>query len=253
VEPALRREHGRCVLLGERLIQDWLDCGASLSHVFMPVSWLNRPSSSNRLRQWRAAGTSTGSEFGDTIYFLLEGSLAEGIPGLGAEQAPAALALFSEAVCLNQQSHEKDWLYLDGLQDPGNLGSVLRTAAAFGIQTCIPGPGCADLWSPKVLRAAMGAHRRMDLFAVHSFDALLKCFSGPIRAADAGGQAAHASDLREPGLWVLGAEGRGLSAAVKQHPSVSLLAIPMQTQTESINAAIAQSILLYEQYRQREF
>lgn len=252
-DAALRRSQSLCVLVGERLINDWLGQGARLSHLFIPSAWLKKPASANSFEQWQKLWASSIDSTQSPICFLLDGSLAEGVPGIGAEQVPAALAYFSEHESLPRGVIDFDWLYLDGIQDPGNLGTVLRSAAAFGIRCCIPGPGCADLWSPKTLRAAMGAHQRMTIYAAYRFDTVIESLVGPVRAADARGQSAQLADLRIPGLWVLGAEGRGLSEDVKQHPDVSLLAIPMQSETESLNAAVAQSILFYEQYRQRQY
>ena len=250
-DAALRRSQGRCVLLGERLIQDWLARGAVLSQVLIPQRWLLRPDAQRALLSWQAqlGGLNKARS---CAWLLLEGTLADGIPGLVTDAAPIAVAAFHELEDIESLPQDGDILFFDGIQDPGNLGTCLRTAAAFGVKACIPGPGCADLWSPKTLRAAMGAHQRLSLFSVRSFESFIERLSGPIRAADAQGLAAHESDLRLPGLWVLGAEGRGLSAAIKQHPRVSLHAIPMQSHTESLNAAMAQGILLYEQYRQRQ-
>ena len=247
-----RRAQGQCLLLGERLIQDWLGQGARLDAVLIPERWYSRRDSVSVVSRWQKISQLQKSADHQAAWFLLEGSLAEGLPGLGADGAPVAIAPFVEQQSLDSLPQGVDMLYFDGIQDPGNLGTVMRTAAAFGVRACIPGPGCADLWSPKTLRAAMGAHQRLDLFANHAFEVLAGRVKGPIRAADAGGQPAHECDLRSPGLWVLGAEGRGLSPNIRNYPGVSLQAIPMQGQTESFNAAVAQSLLLYEQYRQRQ-
>ena len=252
-DPALRRELSLCVLPGERLIEDWIRQGAKLNKVLIPARWLAKPESAQTLLRWQIGSHEAGMSADEAAgWFLLEGGLAEGVSGLGFETVPIALASFCEQASLPAGGLEADWLYLDSVQDPGNLGTIIRTAAAFGVQTCVPGPGCADMWSPKTLRAAMGAHRRLDIVAVHEFAALAGCFEGPIRAADAGGQLAHWHDLRSPGLWVLGSEGRGLSPEIRDHPRVIRYAIPMQKQTESLNAAMSQGILLYEQYRQRQ-
>ncbi len=250
-DPAKRRSQGLCVLLGERLIQDWVMQGVPMHRIVIPKHWLSKPGSEDVVSAWQVDLQSTKHVEKPCAWFLLEGSLSEGIPGLGVDGAPLALAPFEEAQALAGLPADVDLIFFDGIQDPGNLGTVMRTAAAFGVHACVPGPGCADFWSPKTLRAAMGAHQRLKLFQPMSFDDLAAAVTGPIRAADARGRMADLSDLRHPGLWVLGAEGRGLSAIVRAHPRVSLYAIPMQSQMESFNAAMAQGILLYEQYRQR--
>jgi TrmH family RNA methyltransferase len=250
-DPVKRRLLGQCVLLGERLIQDWLIQGAHLQRILLPKQWLKKPGSEEVVMAWQMHLQSRTPVHTPCAWFLLEGSLSEGLPGLGVDGAPIGLAPFNETQSLEGLPADVDLIFFDGIQDPGNLGTVMRTAAAFGVHACVPGPGCADFWSTKTLRAAMGAHQRLRLFSPQSFDDLAAAVTGPIRAADARGEPADTSDLRRPGLWVLGAEGRGLSASVRTHPRVGLYAIPMQSQTESFNAAIAQGILLYEQFRQR--
>ena len=78
-----------------------------------------------------------------------------------------------------------DAIYLDNVQDPGNVGTLLRTAAAAGVRHAIAGPGCAFFWSPKVMRAAMGAHFVLDLHEQITPQALRDAFAGEILAADA--------------------------------------------------------------------
>ncbi len=80
-----------------------------------------------------------------------------------------------------------DAIYLDNVQDPGNVGTLLRTAAAAGVRHAIAGPGCAFLWSPKVMRAAMGAHFVLDLHEQIAPRTLQEAFGGEILAADATG------------------------------------------------------------------
>ena len=80
-----------------------------------------------------------------------------------------------------------DAIYLDNVQDPGNVGTLLRTAAAAGVRHAIAGPGCAFIWSPKVMRAAMGAHFALDLHEQIEPRVLRDVFAGEVLAADATG------------------------------------------------------------------
>ena len=146
------------------------------------------------------------------------------------------------------------YLLLDGVQDPGNVGTVLRTADAFGCTGALLLPGCADPYGPKTLRAAMGAVFRLPLYAV-GLEAL------PGLLADAGlplyGTAlrhdtvdVRQRDLRRCAL-VIGSEGRGVSAEVLALCRETLR-IPMSSHCESLNAAAAAAVLLWEAYRAEE-
>jgi TrmH family RNA methyltransferase len=146
-------------------------------------------------------------------------------------------------------------LILDGLHDPGNLGTVLRTAAAAGTQAVVLAPGCADPWSPKVVRSAMGAHFRLPLISIswHEIQRLLKLTHGDLTiylADSAAGMPYTQADLRSPLALIIGGEASGagkeslMLAGAKVH-------IPMPGGVESLNAAIAAGILLFEVVRQR--
>jgi TrmH family RNA methyltransferase len=121
------------------------------------------------------------------------------VPGRDAE-AGAAAALLESAVLL------------DGVQDPGNVGSILRSAAAAGIRQVYCSAGTAFCWSPKVLRAAMGAHFVLEIFENADLAALVRTARVPVLATS--GYAAERMydvDLRGPAAWVLGHEGQGVS------------------------------------------
>ena len=146
------------------------------------------------------------------------------------------------------------YVVLDGVQDPGNVGTVLRTADAFGCTGALLLPGCADPYGPKTLRAAMGAVFRLPLYAVGLEDL-------PRLLADAGlplyGTAlrhdtvdVRQRDLRRCAL-VIGSEGRGVSAEVLALCRETLR-IPMSPHCESLNAAAAAAVLLWEAYRAEE-
>lgn len=141
-------------------------------------------------------------------------------------------------------------LLLDGIQDPGNLGTLLRTAAGAGLRHVFLSPGSAMAWSPKVLRAGMGAHFHLSL---HENADLGEIAATPGLASVATAPQAPDSifdaDLQRPLAWLFGAEGAGLSkplmAAAQLH-----LNIPMSGPVESLNVASAAAICLFEQLRQ---
>lgn len=143
------------------------------------------------------------------------------------------------------------YLVLDGVQDPGNVGTILRTADAFGCAGAFLLPGCADLYHPRTLRAAMGVHFRAPLWRC-----ALPELTERLRAADltlwAAGLEEGAMDVREvdlsAGAVVIGSEGRGISREVLAACG-GVLTIPMSGRCESLNAAAAAAVLLWEGWR----
>jgi TrmH family RNA methyltransferase len=111
-------------------------------------------------------------------------------------------------------SLDGDVVILDRIQDAGNVGSILRTAAAAGFTKVIALTGCAHLWSTKVLRAGMGAHRLLDLYEGWSNQQILSAVTAPLLAATADAQQDLFSlkqELLHPVAWVMGSEGQGIS------------------------------------------
>lgn len=146
----------------------------------------------------------------------------------------------------------KDILLIEAVQDAGNLGTLLRTAAAAGLRRVLLSEHCAQAWSPKVLRAAMGAHFSLNIVEQCDLHAALDAWSGAVVATslDAAAQELFSLDLRSPAAWLFGSEGSGLSAALCARATV-LTRIPMPGGTESLNVAAAAAVCLFEQVRQR--
>lgn len=144
------------------------------------------------------------------------------------------------------------YLVLDGIQDPGNTGTILRTADAFDCRAVFLLPGCADLYSPKTLRSAMGAHFRSAQWSCTLEDAaaLFRAAGVPLYAAALGPDTADVRrmDLTSAAL-VIGSEGRGVSPQALA-ACQGTLQIPMSGRCESLNAAVAAAVLLWEGWRQ---
>lgn len=142
-------------------------------------------------------------------------------------------------------------LLLEDIQDPGNLGSMLRSAAAAGADAVFLSPGCADAWSPKVLRAAMGGHFCLN---IHEHQDLLQVageFSGSLLATSLQATVSlFDCDLRGNIAFMMGNEGAGLSDALLALANQPVT-IPMPGRVESLNAAAATAICLFETVRQR--
>lgn len=141
-------------------------------------------------------------------------------------------------------------LVLDRLQDAGNVGTILRSAAAFGVEQVIALKGTAALWSPKVLRAGMGAHFRLHLVEAVA-EAALDALRVPIIATSPhAASSVHELRLPAPCAWVLGHEGRGVSPALMSRCALTV-SIPQPGGEESLNVASAAAVCLYEAIRQR--
>jgi TrmH family RNA methyltransferase len=154
--------------------------------------------------------------------------------------------------CAHSPEPSLDAVLLDGIQDPGNLGSILRTTAAAGFRQILLSPDCAQAWSPKTLRAAMGAHFALDIHEDSDLSGFLSSYRGQsiVTAPDAA-EDLFTTELGQPLAWIFGSEGHGV------RPEVSRLArkrirVPMPGTAESLNVGAAAAVCLFETVRRRK-
>jgi len=234
-----RRKEGRLVLEGLRLINDVLASG------FPPEYALHRPDlQSDMLDALQNADVECIPVEASTFDSLSD---TENSQGLLAVCAMPELLIPPEASLL---------MALDGLQDPGNLGSILRTAAAADADGVLLLPGTVDPFNPKVVRAGMGAHFRMPVVAL-DWGEFAEVFNPDWHILIA---AAAQADVEAKPYWVplpksatvviMGNEAHGISDDARRLASGSI-SIPMARGVESLNTATAAAILLYEFRRQR--
>jgi RNA methyltransferase, TrmH family len=142
-------------------------------------------------------------------------------------------------------------LILDSIRDPGNLGTILRTASAAGVEGVWLGPGCVDAYNPKVVRSSMGALLRLPL-AGGSWTQIAESVKGLAiyLAAAAGERVYTAVDWRQPSALIIGSEASGAGRQAHQLAQEHI-AIPIKSHTESLNAAVASAVILFEAMRQR--
>ncbi len=139
----------------------------------------------------------------------------------------------------------------DQMRDPGNLGTLLRTAAAAGVQAVFLPPETGDAFAPKVVRAGMGAHFRLPIHAL-TWDEIRAHADGlQIYLADMDGVSYWETDLHAPLALIVGGEADGASAPARELATAAV-SIPMLGKTESLNAAVAGAILMFEIVRQRQ-
>jgi TrmH family RNA methyltransferase len=139
----------------------------------------------------------------------------------------------------------------DQIRDPGNLGTLLRTAAAAGAQAVFIPPETADAFSPKVVRAGMGAHFQIPVASLGWEEIRAHLTGKAVFLADAGGQTpCWGADFRQPLALIVGGEADGASEAAKKLAN-AIVNIPMPGKIESLNAGVAGAILMFEIVRQR--
>ena len=142
-------------------------------------------------------------------------------------------------------------IILDAIREPGNLGTILRTAAAAGVDLAILAPGCVDPYNPKALRAAMGAHFRLPIVEASWTEISSFCQDLSVCAASADADTAYSTfDWGCAWALILGNEAHGISREARRL-ALEQVAIPMSGTTESLNVASAAAVILFEAQRQR--
>lgn len=152
---------------------------------------------------------------------------------------------------------ERNCVLLDDIQDPGNVGSILRTAAAAGVRQVIAGAGTAACWSPKVLRAGQGAHFALEIHEGEDLRAILQTYrSNPdhlpvlVTTLDSSARPLFTVDLPPNVIWVFGHEGRGVCPEIVALADLPIYIAHETSAVESLNVASAAAICLFEQRRQ---
>jgi len=162
---------------------------------------------------------------------------------------PSGLMALIDIPQLNPPDTTKFILLLEDIQDPGNLGSILRSALAAGVDAVYLSTGCCDVWSPKALRGGQGAQLMLPVIERADLAEVARQFQGQVLATSMQGNNVFQMDLRQPTAFIMGNEGAGVSAQLLQHISQQV-SIPMHAQMESLNVAAACAIFLFERLRQ---
>jgi TrmH family RNA methyltransferase len=234
-----RRNAGLTLLDGEHLIAAWRDAGCG------PVEVLAASESALEHDALRSLVDSTPARTRIVLAEPLLARLSQVVtsPGVLAAVRPPAPRPLPEAI--------GDGVFLEGVQDPGNVGSVLRSALAAGLTAVFLSAGCAAAWSPRVLRAGMGAHFRLQIYEdVDPTDLTTRARGSVVATEPEASEAIYDQDLRGPTLWLFGNEGAGLSDTCSRLAKTRLV-IPMPGPAESLNLAASVAVCLFEQTRQR--
>lgn len=231
-----RREVGRTLLDGWHLLQAYRQAGGEPDALVFSQSGVERDEAHAAAEGWG----------GETIV-LPDGMFTELSP---VKTPTGLLALIATPFPLAEKAPEFCVL-LEDIQDPGNLGTILRSAAAAGCDSAFLSPACADAWSPKALRAGMGAHFVLRIWEGVGLTAVAEAFPGKVLAASLDADhSLYDLDLTGPVAMIVGNEGAGISPALMAAAS-HRVKIPMPGAVESLNAAAAAAVCLFERVRQK--
>jgi TrmH family RNA methyltransferase len=136
-------------------------------------------------------------------------------------------------------------LILSGLRDPGNMGTILRSADWFGFSHILLSADCVDLWNPKVVRASMGSIFRVRPYLLKDIEGSIRLHASRCWVADMGGEAAQTVAFPPDAYLVIGSESQGIPAAWREIPELSFVSLPRVGGGESLNAAMTAAILTW--------
>ncbi|MEO8937487.1 MAG: RNA methyltransferase [Burkholderiaceae bacterium] len=242
VDTAARRTARIAILEGIHLADAWLASGGMAREIVTGQSALDHPEVVDLLaRAARCEPPPVHYALDDALFASLS-QLAQGVRLLTIVDRPTPSAPLRIV---------RDSVVLDRVQDPGNVGSILRSAAAAGIVDVYLSRECAGGWSTKVLRGGMGAHFHLRIFEDCDLTALKNRADVPWIATSPHADASlYDADLRGDVAWVFGHEGQGLDAAFVD--VASTVRIPQPGHGESLNVAASAAICFFEQVRQRK-
>ena len=235
---SFRKKRGLAVLCGPKLCGDALDSGVKILEVGATLSAMEKYHDAFE----RCA------EAAEDVYEISD-AVDRKIEGQRSPQGMYALVRIPEEKDISSMTGAARIIILAGVQDPGNAGTIIRTAAALGFRHVILGSGCADIWSEKVLRASMGSCFKVTSYRTDDLAAdidVLKESGVECIGASLGDDSVDIRDAKVPGRLavVIGSEGRGIPEEIERRLS-SRVIIPMSPDVESLNAAAAAAIMMW--------
>lgn len=241
-----REEQSAFLLEGIHLVQEALRSGAAVRTILYSLD-KGIPA---ELAEFAGASGSNGEWIGVSEAVLAkctETQTPQGVVAVCGKLGAEAADFFEQDAALV--------IVVDGVQDPGNLGTIIRTADAAGATGILLGRGTVDLYNPKTVRSTMGSMFHLPIAECDLQAILPEARQKGIRLVGTRlGAVRHCYELnmREPVWFLMGNEGSGLSPAVEAYVDTDII-IPMPGQAESLNVAVAASVLLYEAVRQRHY
>ena len=240
-DASARRDEKHAVLEGVHLSEACLDSGTLPHYCVIGQSSLAHPEVAKLIAV-------LGERIPSSHLILLDDALFGALSQVG--QGVAVLFVIDVPQVAQADRIEAACVMLDRIQDPGNVGSILRSAAAAGIVDIYASRGCAGAWSPKVLRAGMGAHFHLRIHEDCDLQSLAAQASIPcIATSPSATRPIYDADLTGDVAWMFGHEGRGLDPDLMR--DAITLSIPQPGSVESLNVAASAAICFFEQVRQR--
>ncbi|NNM81337.1 MAG: RNA methyltransferase [Burkholderiales bacterium] len=229
-----RKRSGKTLLDGIHLLQSCIDSGIEPELIVVKESSLQHPEISSLIANGEAV--------------LMADSLFDRISPV---KTPTGILSLIGIPVAESGKNPQFCILLDRIQDPGNLGSILRSAAAAGADAAYLSPGCADPWSPRVLRGGMGAHFMIGIHCDFRLEEFVSGFSGKtVAMALEESSSLYELDLSGQIAFLIGNEGAGISDELLSLATFRAK-IPMPGKMESLNAASAAAICLFERTRQQ--
>jgi RNA methyltransferase, TrmH family len=238
-----RHEAGQTLLDGTHLLQAYLATEKPVQHLIINEAALQNSELAALLKKNSDVPL---TQFSDNLFAELS----------DLKTPSGILALIDIPTAAVTSARSKFCLLLEDIQDPGNVGSILRSAAGAGCDAILLSKGCADVWSPKVLRAAMGGHFALNIYESMDLLNVAQAFPGKLFATSPHAKInLYQADLHGDCAFVMGNEGAGLSqdlsAAAHQLVSIPMPGNLMSGKVESLNVAAATAVCLFEAVRQR--
>jgi RNA methyltransferase, TrmH family len=240
-----RREANAFVVEGVRLIEEAVSSNWEFQFVLYDETLSERGKS--LVEGLRSLGVDVEMVSESLMKSLSETETPQGLIAiLGCKQLPTLAPGASAGV-----TNSPDFVViLDQIRDPGNLGTLLRSAAATGVQAVLLPPETTDAFAPKVVRSGMGAHFRLPIRSMTWEEIKAQTKGLQIYLADMDGQSYWETDLRQPVALIIGSEAEGASDEARKL-AIQKVSIPMAGTVESLNAGVAGSVLMFEVVRQR--
>lgn len=245
-----RRRSGQTVLDGWHLLDAWAQQGRPVQQLLLPRRIWRKLEQKPDARASGGPAVPPPAALPQARWLVLDDALFDSLDIL---PSPAPVIALVDAPQPERPSsiQDQDVVVLDRVQDPGNVGAIIRTAAAAGVRLLLTTPGTAACWSPKVLRSGMGGHFVLDIHEGIEMPALLEMLQLPLAGTVLDqGVSLYQQDLRPPLAWVLGNEGEGIDPGLQTRLQYRLT-IPQDPGVESLNVAAATAVCLFEQRRQR--
>jgi len=221
-----RKEHNVFIAEGDKIAREWLESTASVKMIVA-------------LQDWADGCAGLIGRHKESQICIVEPHELEAVSTL---QTPNQVLLVVDMPAPGEKLPENEWcIALEGIQDPGNMGTIIRIADWFGIGHVVCSPDCADVYNPKVVQAAMGGHLRVKLHETE-LDKFVLNAKMPAIAATLHGEDVHNMPQLGAGIIMIGNESKGLPDKLIEHARYKVT-IPRKGRAESLNAAVSTGIL----------